>query len=208
MYILNIEPNVSTTRAPDDVYTTQYIDWDYYSGEKEWAAFIHTTANRRFTESRPCGRDNFGVEIYPISSIRQLPRWFFDHPTYSALLPPFSKEIAYATGFPAKPILLKKNVVEKNRKEHDEVGDNIGVLSQALYHATTVVFDRPQEKSFYRVVVCRGRHYALATIDLDRKKRYIEVVDWRSIRQEGYNELLRRMVKNNGFIQDVIGAWG
>lgn len=208
MYILNIEPNVSMTRAPDDVYTTQHINWDYYSGEKEWMTFIHTAANRRFTESKPCGRDNFGVEIYLVSSIRQLPKWFFDHPTYSALLPPFSKEIAYATGFPAKPILLKKNVVEKNRDEHSEIKNNVNILTQALYHATTVILDRPHEKPFYRVVVCRGRHYAFATVNIDKQKRYAEVVDWRMIRQESYNELLRRMVKNGGDIQDVIGAWG
>lgn len=174
----------------------------------DWHSGDGARASAWLGEARPYGFDDRGVEIHPVSSIRQLPSWYFDSPTWSALLPPFSKAIAFATGFPARPILLKKNVVERNRDEHPEIKSDVNILTQSLYHATTVVFDRPEGKPFYRVIVRgRGRWYPMATIDLDRAKRFTEAVDWRLIKQERYNEMLRAAIRNKGDIQEVIGAW-
>lgn len=181
------------------------IDWDYWAGKYEEDRIDENVFPAYFSllEALALDYDNKGVPIYAIGSVNEIPDSFFTNPQYSVALPPFSPKIARAIGLPAKAILIKKNIFEKNRDNHSEVKNSKDILKGALYKPDRVVFDKPQSKPEYRVVLKKYDKYFMATLDFTASKRYIEVVNWRVIDTRGYNKLVRRAVRNQGYDQDI-----
>lgn len=181
------------------------IDWDYWAGKYEEDRIDESAFPAYFSlsEALALDYDNNGAPIYAIGSVDEIPDSFFTNPLHSVALPPFSPKIARAIGLPAKALLIKKNIFEKNRDNHGEVKNSKDILKGALYGARVAIRDKPQTKSAYWVVVKQRGKYVMATLDFTASKRYIEVVNWRAMDTKGYNKIIHRAMRNNGDIQVV-----
>lgn len=180
------------------------INWAYFAGayEETIPSDRYTHRAFHFSESNPVGKDERGVLIYPIASFNQIPKSHFVQPTCSFLLPPFSKEIAYAVGLPARQILLKQEVTRDNIKKHKGLDDR-AVLRNSIYHAFYVIYNKPLEKPTYYTAVGYGEYFDIANLDFDSKKRYIEIVDWRHINKMKFSAMLTGTRGCGGFIHLV-----
>lgn len=82
-----------------------------------------------------------------------------------------------------KPILLKKSVIERNRKEHDDITDSDfeEIVKNALY-APSEVFPANKEKPYYHFakvieINSKGKpEIGLVLLDVDNKKDNFEIV--------------------------------
>lgn len=150
----------------------------------------------------PVGKDNFGVDIYKIASVAKIPEHCFTKKAeYSILLPPITQEIAKFAHSSVKSILLKKNIIEENRDKHPEISNNKLVLDNAIYHTLVALYNKPESRSSYYVAVgFPYDHYAVSTLDFDSSKKYIEIVDWRSVSLDTFDRMVKNSVKSGGDI--------
>ena len=72
--------------------------------------------------------------IEKIASIDELTDEDFIHPTRSVQLPQLPDNVDNAIGANGKPVVIKKNIFEKNRNNHGELTaqDNKAILSSTL----------------------------------------------------------------------------
>lgn len=170
----------------------------------------HGLGTFRLAEKNPVGRDANGDFIYAYPSISQIPRNYFANPTFSALLPPFSRRVAVAAKSRAvMPILLKRSVVLRNTRErHREipVGENARILGGAIYDANYVMYDKPIERPRYYVCAQRGNIIRRATLDFIKSDGRIEVVDWYLTSVDEFNAELMKAGRIPGAYWQIVKA--
>lgn len=214
MYYLNGNKNYTTRKELLDSELEKVI-LDESLADEEWQD-SHQSLERRkrflCSEDRlnyetwfyedsfgaPIGKDENGVDIYKIASIAKIPDHCFKRPEYSILLPPVSREIAKFAHSRVKSVLLKKNIIERNLK-HTEIKSDKYILDNAVYHADTILRDKPQEKPLYYVTTrddTKG-YFTMVTLDFS-KNNFIEIVDWRYINAKKYDEMVNMSIKSDG----------
>lgn len=146
-------------------------------------------------------KDQRGVRIEKVSRLSNIDDKEFSTPTRSFLLPPVSKKFTDAINKDCKGVLLSKNTLERMIKEHPEMKDGTtrrNILNNALNNFDEVLCCRPNKKPNYYTLVKNGKHYDMSVIDTDKNKEYFEVVDWRKIDEEAYQNMLKKMEREDG----------
>ena len=140
-----------------------------------------------------CGSEETGKAGAPIKemkSVDDIPDEEFSKPTHSFKLPGISTRAWKEKVGDSRPVLLKKNIIERNTGRHKEfLGKDKEIISNALYGNDQVLLCKPKEKPNYYAVVKSGEYYDVATIDTDNNKKYAEVVDWRRIREKSFRQM-------------------
>lgn len=143
-------------------------------------------------DEHPRGSDGCFTEKGDINEIKDVD---FTNPTRNVVLKPMTGSFYEQTGVEKKDILIKKNIFEKNLKNHSDLSpdDSRMILNGALYNSDGFFKGKPSKKSNYYIVVKfdNGRN-ALVVIDTDPGKKYHEVVGWRYAREKDYEKTLKR----------------
>jgi len=140
--------------------------------------------------------DSLGSKIIEIQSVSEIKDEDFYNPNQSFKLPAISSnEWKNKVGID-KQILLKKHTIERNIKGHEEF-KNIDkeILDNALYGNDQVLYCQPLKRPNYYSVVKNGDYYDVATIDIDKNKKYAEVVDWRRISLKSLKKMKKQEEK-------------
>ena len=127
----------------------------------------------------------------------------FDNPTNNILLPSLAHDMIEKMGTDDRPVVIKKNVFEKNHKHHQELSPNDSrkVLNAALTEADLIVNDKPSNKPNYWIIVSLGKNEnAVVNIDIDPQKQFIEVVGWRKVRDRSIEQIKNRAIREGGQI--------
>ena len=110
------------------------------------------------------------VEV--ISSTDELTDADFEVPSRSVQLPPLPKNVEEAIGANGRPVVIKKNIFEKNKKHHEELDATQGreILSKALYNPNLYGASQPIKRPDYRVVIRTGDKNSVVVLDVYDKK--------------------------------------
>lgn len=130
----------------------------------------------------------------------------FSNPTQSFLLPPLPYQTLSLMGRTPKPVLLKKNILEKNRKHHSELTaeDSRKILDSALYHSELVGQTQPDKRPNYWVSVkLKTNKNAVVVLEIAENKDNYEIVGWRFSNDKGLKELQKQANREGGQILDV-----
>ena len=133
--------------------------------------------------------------------VDNIPDAEFENPTKDFELKPLSDRFFEATKTQKKPLLLKQNILLKNKTHHPEIKsikDSKRILSQALYGNNVVMLCKPKDKPNYWSVVKEGSEYYVSVIDTDPAKKYNEIVGWRKIDKKKYIAMKRRVREEDG----------
>lgn len=124
----------------------------------------------------------------------------FLHPTRSIELPSLPQETLDLIGAEQKPILLKRNILEKNLANHKELTPKLNrdVLNKALYHSDLIGQSKAKTKPTYWVAVKLGNKNAVVVLDLTETKTHHEIVGWRLIDKNGFERMKRQAHKEGG----------
>ena len=117
------------------------------------------------------------------------------------ILPELPDNVNELIGTHGKKVLIKKNIFDKNKKNHPELGDAAAqkqILSDALYYAEMVISAKPKAKPNYWIVVKIGDKYANVTIDADNSKNAVEVVNWYWLNDKTLEAKKKRAIKEGG----------
>ena len=105
-------------------------------------------------------------------------------------LPNFSKSFLKKQGLEDKPILLKKNIIEKNKASHPDISEEEAkrIIGNALYKPE-VILKANRDKPAYHNFISRtdDKHSDLVLLELSDKKENYEIVNYHVIRDKDRN---------------------
>ncbi len=108
------------------------------------------------------------------------------------ILPSLSKLVLEKYGLKDKPILLKKNIINRNRIQHSDISDSdaVRILGNALYK-TEVVLKGNNNKYAYHNFITRtdDEHSDLVLVELSDEKEHYEIVHYFVVRNKSRKEL-------------------
>lgn len=173
----------------------------YVSDAKEYRDVEVRLANGTvYTRRQLCGSDETdkaGAPIKEMKSVEDIPEEEFSGPAHSFKLPGISTRAWKEKVGDSRPVLLKKNIIERNTVRHKEfLGKDKEIIRNALYGNDQVLYCKPDTKPNYYSVVKSGNCYDVVNIDTDKSKKYAEIVDWRRIDERSFQKMKRQEIRN------------
>lgn len=154
------------------------------------------------------GTDNMGNQlnsdgsIYTesVKSLEDIKDDEFEVPTRSVELPSIPQNVNDAIGANGKPVIIKKNIFEKNATNHPELdaADSRDILSNALYNPNLVGQTQPVKRPSYKVAVNTGDKNSIVVLDVYNDKKQVEIVGWRLINEKGLAKMQRQAEREGG----------
>ncbi|MDR1089939.1 MAG: hypothetical protein LBL79_02595 [Prevotella sp.] len=126
----------------------------------------------------------------------------FINPSRDIQLPSLPENTLEIINSEAKPVVIKKTILEKNSEAHLELSpqDSRDILTNALYNPDLVGQSQPQKRNHYWLTIKTGEKNATVVIDVYPKKDAIEIVGWRYINEKGIDKLKRQAEREGGQI--------
>lgn len=125
------------------------------------------------------------------------------YPEHSFELPKLSERVIKTIKTKNRPVMLKKNIIDKNKLNHKEITnpkESKVILENALYNNDIALLCKPDSKPNYWTVVKSDSDYYLAVIDTDEDKEFIEVVGWRKIDNKRLEKMKEKISTEGGEI--------
>ena len=140
------------------------------------------------------------LRLEKIFSIDELTDVDFTSPARNVELPHLPKNVADAIGTQGKPVIIKKNIFEKNHTAHSELTpeQSRDILGKALYNTTFVGQAQPIRRPDYWVAVQTSDKNAITVLEVNHNKDNVEIVGWRWIDSKGLSKLRRQAEREGG----------
>lgn len=99
-------------------------------------------------------------------------------------LPNFPKSFLDEYGLEDKPILLKKNIIEKNKLNHPDITEEeaIRIIGNALYKPETILKANPNKPTYHNFISrTDDKHSDIVLLELSDEKENYEVINYHII---------------------------
>lgn len=150
-------------------------------------------------QSNPVDADGKLI-VDEVNSIDEITDEDFETPTRNVQLPAIPENVANAIGTNGRPIVIKKNVFEKNGNTHVELEpeDSRNILRSALYNPNLVGSTQPIRRPDYKVAIRTGEQNAVVVLDVYQEKDFVEIVGWRMVNERGLAKMQRQAEREGG----------
>lgn len=126
---------------------------------------------------------------------------YYNNPQTDFEMPNISDEILTNLNKKQKPLVLKKNIIEKNKKNHPELSVNEynNILENAVYNPDYILQTKPNTKpNYYSFIKKDITNNKLSVIELSDKKKSYEIVNFFKVDEKRFNEYLKRAEHEGG----------
>ncbi|MBO4370332.1 MAG: hypothetical protein J5808_03095 [Paludibacteraceae bacterium] len=141
------------------------------------------------------------LKIEIVENIDQITDEDFNNPYRSVQLPTLPENVDVAIAANGRPVIIKKNVFEKNREGHKEISSSVSrmILTEALYSPNLYGQSRPISNPWYRILVKeQNKTNAVIVLDVYQCKQNVEIVGWRKIDGKGLERMKRQSAREDG----------
>lgn len=196
---------VSVGKGAETLYKKALIEeerWQNWHTDPELYNQLLQEAGLVEQTQEPVVKDNLTTESENVflDSTEKITDEDFSNPTRSITLPALPDAVLNAIGKKSKPVLLKKNILEKNRNHHKELSadDSRKILDRALYHSERVIQDKPSDKPNYWVMAKLDDKSSIVTIEISENKENYEIVGWRFASAKSIQQIKNRAIREGG----------
>ncbi len=135
--------------------------------------------------------------VEKIESIDDLTDADFEQPTRSVELPTIPKNIDDAIGANGKPVVIKKNIFEKNKQSHSDLtpAQSRDILQSALYNADLYGQNQKARRPYNWIVINTKDNTGnnrLVLLEVNDKKDNVEIIHWHYIREAALETIKRQ----------------
>ena len=140
-----------------------------------------------------------------VGSIDELRDEDFTSPSRSVELPELDARVADAIGTGGKPVVIKKNIFERNAKAHGDLtaADSRDILKAALY-TPTLYGQNQKTKRPYNWVLIKTRdaegENRVVLLEVNENKDNVEIVHWHYLDNRGIEKIKRQAVREDGHL--------
>ena len=138
-----------------------------------------------------------------VGSVDELRDEDFTSPSRSVELPELDARVADAIGTGGKPVVIKKNIFERNAKAHGDLtpADSRDILKAALY-TPTLYGQNQKTKRPYNWVLIKTRdtegENRVVLLEVNENKDNVEIVHWHYVRDNALETIKRQAVREGG----------
>ena len=140
-----------------------------------------------------------------VGSVDDLRDEDFTSPSRSVELPELDARVADAIGTGGKPVVIKKNIFERNAKAHGDLtpADSRDILKAALY-TPTLYGQNQKTKRPYNWVLIKTRdaegENRVVLLEVNENKDNVEIVHWHYLDDRGIAKIKRQAVREDGHL--------
>ena len=146
---------------------------------------------------------NGALIVEQVDSIDELTNEDFLSPYRTIQLPPVSEQVGEAIGAGNKPVIIKKNILERNSIIHADLTpeQSKDILKSALYSPTLYGQNQKKTRPYNWVVINTkdkdGRN-RLVLLEINNTKDNIEIVHWHYINERGLEKIKNQAEREDG----------
>jgi len=123
----------------------------------------------------------------------------FNNPTRSVELPKIPKNVDDALGANGRPVIIKKNIFEKNGKSHGFTPkQSRKILGDALYNPDIVGQSQPSTKKTHWVAIKVDEKSPITILEVNDGKNNVEVVGWYTLDARNLERIKRQAEREGG----------
>lgn len=135
-----------------------------------------------------------------VSSIDRIPDEYFTTPMVSIELPMLPEHLSLVFGACGKRVIIKKNILKKNRNNHPELNGNDcrEILFKALYKANLYGHTQPISRPQYWIVIHTAIKNYVVVLEVANNKDDVEIVGWRFSGKRQLETLRKQAEREDG----------
>ena len=143
------------------------------------------------------------LNVEEVKSVDELTDGDFSAPTRNVQLPTLPQNVDAAIGANGKPVVIKKNIFERNLKRHGDLTpeQSRGIIQSALYTPNLYGQNQKSKRPYNWVVINtkdeQGRN-RLVLLEVNRNKDNVEIVHWHYIDAHGLEKIKRQAESEDG----------
>ena len=139
------------------------------------------------------------LKVEEVKSVDELTDEDFSAPTRNVQLPALPQNVDAAIGANGKPVIIKKNIFEKNWNAHRfPFEESRAILNAALYNTDLVGQTQPNNKPLHWVAIEIDDKSPIVVLEVNENKDNIEIVGWYTLDERNLNRIKRQAEKNGG----------
>lgn len=158
----------------------------------------HTKFSLKDNQGNPLNQDGT-LKLDKIKSVDELTDEDFTSAFRNVELPAIPKNVDAAMGANGKPIVIKKNIFEKNWNAHKFTpAESKKVLNDALYNTDLVGHTQPTKKPNHWVAIKLDDKSPITVLEVSDNKDNVEVVGWYTLDERNLGRIKRQAERNGG----------
>ena len=165
---------------------------------KPFADYAKVKFSLKDNQGNPLNQDGT-LKLDKIKSVDELTDEDFTSAFRNVELPAIPKNVDAAIGANGKPIVIKKNIFEKNWNAHKFTPDESKkVLNDALYNTDLVGHTQPTKKPNHWVAIKLDDKSPITVLEVSDNKDNVEVVGWYTLDERNLGRIKRQAERNGG----------
>lgn len=149
-------------------------------------------------QGNPLNQDGT-LKLDKIKSVDELTDEDFTDAFRNVELPTLPKNVDKAIGANGKPVVIKKNIFEKNWNAHKFTpAESKKVLNDALYNTDLVGRTQPTKKPNHWVAIKLDDKSPITVLEVNDNKDNVEVVGWYTLDERNLGRIKRQAERNGG----------
>ena len=161
-------------------------------------------SERRTTDNQGNPIDEDGsLKVEKVRSVDELTDADFTEPTRNVELARLAQKVDAAIGANGKPVVVKKNIFERNAKHHPDISANKSreILQSALYTPDLYGQNQKAKRPYNWVVINtkdeKGKN-RVVLLEVNHGKDNIEVVHWHYLDEKGVEKIKKQAEREDG----------
>lgn len=165
---------------------------------KPFADYAKVKFSFKDNQGNPLNQDGT-LKLDKIKSVDELTDEDFTSAFRNVELPAIPKNVDAAIGANGKPIVIKKNIFEKNWNAHKFTpAESKKVLNDALYNTDLVGHTQPTKKPNHWVAIKLDDKSPITVLEVNDNKDNVEVVGWYTLDERNLGRIKRQAERNGG----------
>ena len=154
--------------------------------------------------------DDGTLKLEVVHSINELTDEDFIAPTRNVQLPTIPKNIDDAIGAEGKPVIIKKNIFEKNRKNHSDLSSeqSRGIIESALYSPSMYGQNQKTSRPYNWILIHNAKKHSSVILEVSNNKDNVEIVNWHYLDDATLKQKEKQAIKEGGLILTLESAAG
>lgn len=169
---------------------------------KPFADYAKVKFSLKDNQGNPLNQDGT-LKLDKIKSVDELTDEDFLHPTRNVELPRLPKKIADAIGTEGKPVVIKKNIFERNYMRHKDVTPELSkvIFKSALYNPDLYGQNQKKTRPYNWVLINtkdeKGNNRTVL-LEVNPNKDNVEIVHWHFIDERGLKKIKKQADREDG----------
>ena len=158
----------------------------------------YSSVKKTDNQGNPLNADGT-LKLEKVKSVDDLTDEDFSKPTRSVELPQVPENVDNALGADGKPVIIKKNIFEKNWEAHKfPFAESRSILKSALYNTDLVGQTQPTKRPLHWVAIKLDEKSPIVVLEVNENKDNVEIVGWYTLDGRNLERIKRQAEKNGG----------